>query len=168
MHAAPITATPSDLGLPPAPAPAPGNSATPSFADMLASARSSLADFALLQTAGSDALRSLSNPTPPAPKKDPNSDNVVVLIALPAPVQSSPAAASNDATAEPSTSQPQGAAGQPQPQGSPQSAASANGSAGTGGTSNGSAQTTNGAALPSVAAEPGAPVAPRAPPLLSH
>jgi len=135
---------------------------------MLASARSSLADFALLQTAGSDALRSLSNPTPPALKKDPNSDNVMVPIALPAPVQPSPAAASDDANAEPSTSQSQSAAGQPQPQGPPQSAASSNGSEGTSGTSNGSAQMTNGAALPSMAAELGARVALGAQALLSQ
>ena len=162
MHAAPITATPSDLGLPPSPQPS--SSATPSFADMLASARSSLADFALLQTTSSDALKSLSNPTAPAPKKDPNNDSVVVPIALPAPVQSPPAATSNDANAEPNTSQSQSAAGQAPPQ----STAPTTGSAGTGGTSNGSAQTTNGAALPSMAAELGARVALGAQALLSQ
>ena len=166
MHAAPITATPSDLGL--STLPQPSSSATPSFADMLASARSSLADFALLQTTSSDALKSLSNTTPPAPKKNPNNDSVVVPIALPAPVQSPPAAALNDANAEPSTSQSQSAAGQPQPQAPPQSATATSGSAGTGGTSNGSAQMTNGAALPSMAAELGARVALSAQALLSQ
>jgi hypothetical protein len=173
MNTAPITAAPSDMsGLPPPiPPSAPGAPGAPSFSDMLASATSSLAAFALLPTSASDALSSAGNP-PPAPKKDPNTDNAAVPIALPAPVQSPPATA-NDASTGSSTAAPtqpaSAAAGAQQNQQSASTATGApSGSAGTGGTSSGSAQATNGTALPAMAAELNTKIALGAQALLSQ
>lgn len=172
MNTAPITASPSDIASLP-PSAAPSAPATPSFSDMLASATSSLASFALLPTSASDPLGGSGNPAPPAPKKDPNSDNAAVPIALPAPVQPPPATASDGAAADSSTSTPQttsGASNQPQTQtqNSPQATAAQSGSAGTGGTSNGSAQSSGGVALPPIAAELGTRLALGAQALLSQ
>ncbi len=166
MYTAPIPPTPADpSGLPP-PA-APGVPGTPSFSDMLASATSSLAAFALLPTSSTVALSSAGNSATPPPKKDPNTDNAAVPIALPTPVQQPPAT-SNDAN--PASSAPvQTTAGSPPTQQASTPATTASGtSTGTGGTSSGSAQTTNGVALPSMASELGAKVALGAQALLSQ
>ena len=170
MNTGPLTAaTHTDIsGLPPSATPSAPSA--PNFSDMLASATSSLAAFALLPTSASDALSSAGNP-PRAPKKDPNTDNAAVPIALPTPVQPPPAAAPNPSTGSSNTSPPQtastaAAASQTQP--STTTPQTPNGSAATGGTSNGSAQTTNGVALPSMASELNARVALGAQALLSQ
>ena len=162
MHTAPIAAVPTDLsGLPPsAPPGAPGR---PTFSDMLASATSSLAAFALLPTSTSGVLSGVDNP-PPAPKKDPSNDNAAVPIALPAPAQAPVAPAAADASGSPSTTA--AASGTQQTQQSAQTTAT--GSTGTGGASSGSAQTTNGASLPPMAAELNTRVALGAQALLSQ
>ena len=149
MNTAPIAVVTTDMsGLPPS-AP-PSASGTPTFSDMLASATSSLAAFALLPTSTSGALSGVDNP--PAPKKNPNNDNAAVPIALPAPVQTPVASASEDASgSSASAATTTAASGTQQTQQSAQTTAT--GSTGTGGTSSGSAQTTSGAALPPMAAE---------------
>jgi flagellar hook-length control protein FliK len=140
-----------------------------SFSDILASATSSLAAFALLPTSGSDTLGNLANHVPPALKKDPHNDNAAVPIALPVPVQTALAAAANGGGATQSPSQPQPAsstAAAPPAQSSPPSTTAATGSSATGG---GSAQQTAGAiALPPIAAELGARLALGAQALLSQ
>jgi flagellar hook-length control protein FliK len=165
MNTAPLAAVPTDMsGLPPsASSSAPG---TPTFSDMLASATSSLAAFALLPTSNGDTLSSAGN-APAPPKKDPSNDNAAVPIALPAPVQPPPTT-SADASGGSSTTAPTApsTAAAPQTQQGAQSAAT--GSAGTGGTSSGSAQTSNGVALPSMASELGTKIALGAQALLSQ
>ena len=166
MNTASITAVLSDIaGLPPAP---PSVPATSSFSDILASASSSLAAFALLSTSGSDTLGNLANHVPPALKKDPHNDNAAVPIALPVPVQTALAAA-NGGGANQSPSQPQPAsstAAAPPAQSAPPSTAAATGSSATGG---GSAQpTAGGVALPPIAAELGTRLALGAQALLSQ
>jgi len=154
MHAAPITALFGEIPEVPLPPQAVAPSA-PSFSDMLASATSSLAAFALLPTSTSDALGGLSEVVPRARTKDFNTDSVSVPIALPAPVQFPPAATSNDAGSDATASrlqQASGAADQQQAQTAPQTTAST-GPAGTDGTSSGSAQAAGGVALPPMAAE---------------
>jgi flagellar hook-length control protein FliK len=152
MNTASITAILSDIvGLPSMTAPsAPAAPSAPSFSDMLASASSSLAAFALLPAAGSDTL---GHAAPPAPRKDPHNDNAAVPIALPAPVQTALAAAPDDSNANPG---PSGTAGQPPAQSTPSSSAAQAGSSGTGGNS---AQTAGGVALPPIAAELGTRIA---------
>lgn len=169
MNTAPIaTATPSDKsGLPPpVPPSAPG---TPSFSDMLASATSSLAAFALLPTSANEALSSARS-SAPAPKKDPNNDNAAVPIAVPTPVQTPPATPASPANASSGSSQtaPAAATTPPTQAGEAPATTAPSGSAATGGTSNGSAQTTNGVALPSMASELGTKVALGAQALLSQ
>jgi flagellar hook-length control protein FliK len=169
MNTAPIIAAPSEMaGL--TPPPLPSAPPTPSFSDMLKSATSSLAAFAMLPAAGSDTFGGSSDAAPPARSKDPNSDNAVAPIALPAPVQAPPAVASNGGNVDSNTSQSQSASNagaQQQTQSSPATTA-ANGAAGTGGTSNDSAQTASGVALPPMAAELGTRIALGAQALLSQ
>ena len=160
MHTAPIAAAPIDIsGLPPSVPP--NVPSTPTFSDMLASATSSLAAFALLPTSNGDALSGVGS-APSAPKKDPSGDNAAVPIALPAPVQP-PAATTTDASGG---STAPTSAGTTQTQQGAQSAAA--GDEGTGGTSSGSAQTTNGVTLPSMASEIGTRIALGAQALLSQ
>jgi flagellar hook-length control protein FliK len=168
MNTAPIIAAPGEMtGLAP---PQPSAPATQSFSDMLKSATSSLAAFAMLPTTGSDTFGGSSDATPPARSKDPNSDNAVAPIALPAPVQAPPAVSSSGGSVDSNTSQSPSASNagaQPQTQSS-QATTAANGAAGTGGTSNGSAQTASGVALPPMAAELGTRIALGAQALLSQ
>jgi hypothetical protein len=138
-----------------------------SFSDILASASSSLAAFALLPTSGSDTLGNLANHVPPALKKDLHNDIAALPIALPVPVQTALAAA-NGGAANQSPSQPQPAsstASAAPAQNSPPSTTAATGSSTTGG---GSAQTAGGVALPPIAAELGTRLALGAQALLSQ
>lgn len=151
MNTAPIAAAPSDIsGLPPsAPPSAPGRL---TFSDMLVSATSSLAAFALLPTSANDALSGMGH-TRSAPKKDPNNDNAAVPVAMPAPAPA-PVAAPASADADGSSASPATTVAASNTQQSQQGAQTdSTGSTGTGGASSGSAQTANGAALPPMAAE---------------
>ncbi|MGH7123244.1 MAG: flagellar hook-length control protein FliK [Stellaceae bacterium] len=167
MKTAPITvAMPADMsGLPPPVLPS--AQGTSSFSDMLASAASSLAAFALLPTNGTDPLSGTNDKTTPAPKKDPGTDNAAVPIALPTPVQTPPATPTS-ANPGPNDSATSRASTAPtQPDASPATTGSTS-SAATSGTSNGSAQTANGVALPSMASELNTRVALGAQALLSQ
>jgi flagellar hook-length control protein FliK len=163
MNAAPITIVLSDIvGLPP-PLP-PAAPSAPEFADLLVSAKRSLASFALLPATPDDALGGPVNSVSPALKKDLRGDDAALPITLPAPVQSSVAAASNDAS---NASQPPAASGtadNPPAKSAPPTTAATTGSAGSGG----AAQTTGGMALPPIAAELNARIALGAQALLSQ
>jgi flagellar hook-length control protein FliK len=161
MHTAPITTTPAEIsGLPAAP---PSTPNAPSFSDMLASATSSLAAFALLPSSSVAALSSSDHPSS-APKKDPNTDNAAVPISLPAPVQTPAATSDNSSAAAPPPSTPTSSQGAQAP---PPASGSGNSTA-TGGTSNGSAQSSGGVTLPQMAAELGTRIALGAQALLSQ
>ena len=149
MSIAPITAVAGDTAAPLSPPPS--TAAAPSFSDMLTSATSSLAAFALLPTAGTDALANAGDSLPPPRKKDPDSDNAAVPMPLPAPVQTPPAPAATNANSDASTRQSSKPdAAQAQTPGSAPSSAATDGSTGAG---TAAGQNSNGVTLPAMAAE---------------
>ena len=163
MNTASITAILSDIaGLPPLTPPS--VPPAPSFSDMLTSASSSLAAFALLPTVGSVKLDSSIYPVPQLPRKDPRNDPALP-IALPAPVQAGAAPAADNTSADPNGSPTRSASSTEPPAQSAPSSAAATVASGTGG---GSAQNAGGVALPPIAAELGTRVALGAQALLSQ